>query len=296
MGDMAVDCWDVREQGLAGKLFLPHVGNRLPAVVVLGGSRGGLREYEASLLASHGFAALALRYFGVDGLPVSLLHLPLEYFHTAIEWLQRQPRCNGNSVGIVGVSRGGELALLLGATYAEIGVVVGFGPSGVICEGIIKRPFDQLTHPWFWLPGSGRGWRWGRKAPWTLHGRPLPYVQPALRYEIRAVLRYGRRPAVPNAQIHVAAMRDMAAIHHAMIAVEQINGPVLLFSGERDEVWPSSFLSRMMMQRLTEHRHPFSDEHTRYPDAGHVFPDDAYRDAWSRTIQLLRRRLSETPL
>jgi hypothetical protein len=59
----------------------------LPAVIVLGGSDGGLSPYSsviAALLASRGYAALSLAYFGIGALPPSLTEIPLEYFGTAI--------------------------------------------------------------------------------------------------------------------------------------------------------------------------------------------------------------------
>ena len=43
------------------------------------GSTGGLLEFRAALLASHGYAALALAYTSYDGLP-DFYHLELDYF------------------------------------------------------------------------------------------------------------------------------------------------------------------------------------------------------------------------
>lgn len=41
----------VREEGLAGTLFLPGGNGPHPGVIVVGGSRGGLRENQAALPA-----------------------------------------------------------------------------------------------------------------------------------------------------------------------------------------------------------------------------------------------------
>ena len=49
--------------GVVGRLYRPVAGGPLPAVMVFGGSEGGLAPYverEAALLARHGFAALAV--------------------------------------------------------------------------------------------------------------------------------------------------------------------------------------------------------------------------------------------
>jgi dienelactone hydrolase len=102
---------------------------------MLGGPEGGLTSYvmrEAALLAGHGFAALALAYFYIGSLPRRLAGIPLEYFGGAIRWLQDQPSVRGDRLGVVGTSRGGELALLLGAHYLDLEAVVSYVGSGLV--------------------------------------------------------------------------------------------------------------------------------------------------------------------
>ena len=57
----------VRENGLVGTLFRPDDERPRPAIIVLGGSEGGLWESPAALLASQGYVALALGYYGKIG-------------------------------------------------------------------------------------------------------------------------------------------------------------------------------------------------------------------------------------
>jgi hypothetical protein len=59
------------------------------------------------------------------------------------------------------------------------------------------------------------------------------------------------------------ALRDERAVAHASIAVENINGPVMLISGVDDQLWPSTRLSKVAMERLRAHDHPFPYEHLR---------------------------------
>lgn len=139
-----VEQTEVRQEGLAGTLFSPAGDGPAPGVIVFGGSDGGLSPYttrEAALSASEGFAALALAYFrgnfpwgeGLsDDLSETLTRIPLEYFGRALEWLASRDGVNGERLGVVGHSRGGELALLLGATYPEVRAVVSYVGSGVV--------------------------------------------------------------------------------------------------------------------------------------------------------------------
>jgi fermentation-respiration switch protein FrsA (DUF1100 family) len=146
--------------GIYGNLFLPkNSAARWPAVLVFGGSDGGLStSFAAALLAAHGYPSLALAYFKAPGLPAGLNNIPLEYFTKALGVLRVQPGVDPRHVLVMGVSRGGEAALLLGAYFPRLvnGVIAGV-PSSVVNPG---RP--STTQP-----------------AWTLRGRPLPAVSPA---------------------------------------------------------------------------------------------------------------------
>ena len=61
---------------------------------------------------------------------------------------------SGERVGVIGTSRGGELVLLLGATFPQVVAVVANVPSHVV-----------------WRRG-------GTRSAWTYRGEPLPAVPP----------------------------------------------------------------------------------------------------------------------
>lgn len=133
---------------------------------MLGGSEGGLPcDSEPSLLASHGFPTLALAYFGVPGLPSHLRLIPLEYFRRAFEWLGRQPGVDPAKLVVLGISRGGEAALLLGSTYPDLvhGVAEYVGSSKVLGQPGQRRRFRSRRSPA----------RCSSSAPWrTCSARP----------------------------------------------------------------------------------------------------------------------------
>jgi hypothetical protein len=92
-----VQSHDVRSDGLLGKLFEPKEAGMHPAVLVVGGSGGGLywSQDMAGLLASHGYVAFALAYFGMEGLPRTLNQIPLEtgLSRLVLDSLARQEAC-----------------------------------------------------------------------------------------------------------------------------------------------------------------------------------------------------------
>lgn len=56
------------------------------------GGAGGLIEFRASLLASRGFAVLAVAFFAYDDLPLVLKEVDLEYFEEATNLLLKHPK------------------------------------------------------------------------------------------------------------------------------------------------------------------------------------------------------------
>ena len=239
---------EVRDRGLFGKMFEPAHPGPHRAVLVVGGSGGGLAwsQEMAALLASHGYAALALAYFAAEGLPPTLDRIPLEYFGTALEWLSTQPSVAVNNIGVVGVSRGGELALLLGATYPEVRAVVAYVPSGIL---------------WPAYPESGHG-------AWTLGGQEIPYAR-TLTYEQWDHALAAGIARKDSFDWYFIPLKDAAYAHRASIRVEKINGPVLMITGDDDKLWPSTELTEFAVKRFKQQGFRHRVEHLAYPGAGH---------------------------
>ncbi len=147
----------VQVQGeLHGFLFLPAGDQPHPGMLVVGGSEGGINAGKAAWLASHGYVAFALAYFRYEDLPRNLEAIPLEYFATALSWMMKRPEIQPDHIGVMGTSRGGELALQLGSMYPQIKAVVAYVPANVrhgACCGGADVPYA-----------------------WTWHGHPLSYL------------------------------------------------------------------------------------------------------------------------
>lgn len=85
----------------------------LVGVLDLWGRTGGIREDRAALLASNGFASLTIAYCEYRDLPDKYDVLHLSYFERAIDWLIAHPKVLSVGVGLVGLSMGGDLALVI---------------------------------------------------------------------------------------------------------------------------------------------------------------------------------------
>jgi dienelactone hydrolase len=244
----------LEEDGLRGAWYLPPGDGPHPAVIVLGGSEGGLPvRFAAPLLASHGYATLALAYFGLPGLPRGLVNIPLEYFGKAIAHVRASIAPRNDFVAVYGTSRGGELALLVASLYADVRAVVAVVPSGVVFGAF--GPSE---------PGDRRP-----RGAWTLAGKPLPDMSQNNRYGDSWVADPVQSPIRGTPRV-LNAMRDLDTVERATIAVERIKGPVLMVSGRDDQIWPSFELAEIARRRLEGHNHPWPFEHISYPDAGHV--------------------------
>jgi nucleolar protein 56 len=224
--------------------------------------------------------------------------VPVSLFERGADWLRSRPGVRDDRVGVVGFSRGGEAALLVGATLDQVGAVVAYVPSGY--------GFPAPT----WMDGVEE-----EGPAWVVDGEPFPYVlvDPVVDSDATGLEALDEGEAASNEAVEAASGERLDA---ATIPVEAIDGPVLLVSGGRDRVWPSDELAQVAADRLDAHDHPCPHEHRTYPDAGHAIrvpyatpgdPDAEHRfggaaaaanaraaaDAWVSALSTLRTGLRE---
>ena len=140
MGSARATLTRVDAPGVQGLLALPAGEGPFPGIVAFGGSGGGLGPVGGwvALLASRGLAGLAISYFGAPNVPPDLVGIEVEVVERAIDWLLQRPRVEGR-IGVMGISRGSELAMLAGALLDRVDAVVAFAPSGVVWSGLDQR-------------------------------------------------------------------------------------------------------------------------------------------------------------
>ena len=241
---------EVREPGVRGIFARPAGPGPFPGVVVFAGSGGGLglAAAWAPVLASHGLATLAIAYFGGPGLPDALVGIEVEVVERAARWLLRRGDVAPAAVGVMGASRGSELALWAGALLDTIGAVAAFAPSGVSWAGLdAGGPVDAPA--------------------WTFAGRPLPYAPVGGRAKVAQAPTAG--PVALRAAFE-PVLADPELFEHAVIPVEDIRGPVLFVSGEADTMWPATPMTRIAEQRARDRGFPHPMVHLSYRDGGHT--------------------------
>lgn len=260
----------VSDRGLVGYYVAPPGPGPFPALVIFGGSEGGLRTGQISALyyAGLGYACLGLAYFDAPGLPSTLENVPLEYFGTALSWLKARPEVAPDRLGVMGGSRGGELALLLAANYPELKAAVATVPSGVVWGGISLSSTAAV-------------------AAWTWQGQPLPSVpysgaEPEARVDPQGNVAYAHAP-VFLADIAAASPQDLAA---ATIHVEDSQAAILMIAGEDDQLWASCALADIAWERLQARGHAQT-----HPDGYHCYPGAGH---WISTPNLPTMNIAET--
>lgn len=280
----------LKDAELVGTLYLPPTDEPMPLVIVLTGSNGGVQAGTASLFASRGIPALALAYSGIKGLPQKVHRVPLEYFETAFEWVENHPCLNGQ-IYLHGTSRGAELALLLGSYFPEkIHKIVARAPSSVVLS----------------------------KDSWIYKGETIlpaaPFILDVNNDSIEDEQTSRENPLSIRLFRERGFEFEPERFKRAQIPVEKILCPLLLISGEDDQIGPTSLYARQILERLDEYDSLIQREHLEYPEAGHLitmpyFPrvnvfcsdgvwtnyggtrkgdEEASRDSWKRTLEFLQ--------
>ncbi len=235
--------------GQVSQQLFAGTGKKQALIVGLGGSEGGnpwasnFWKPQRDRFIEQGYAVLALGYFGTKDSPAKLDRIALEGIHAAVMKAAQTEGVNRECIVVMGGSRGGELALLLASRYSEYDAAV------AIVAGSSVFPALTMTMD---TPG------------WSYRGELLPFV-PVTEATYPALMRRDLRAAFNT------MMEDKVAMAAAAIPVERINGPVLLLSAKQDEMWPSTEMSDMVVQRLKEKSFTFPVHHLAI-DGNHAAP------------------------
>ncbi len=243
----------VMADGLDGDFFYADSSKPQKALVLLGGSEGGKYwSYQPEFiheLIEQGFCVLSLAYFRTSNLPNNLRGIPLEYFSKAFHWLSTQEDLvTPDDYALVGLSRGAELALLVGSRYSEVKAVVAIDPSSVVFPGPPTGIVDALGK---------------QHSAWCEKGQELPFVPMPYSWTTLKGMISGKRTLMFK-----KALRNTQRAKEAAIPAEKIQGPILLVSFTKDQIWPSTLMSDQIMERLRDKNFHFHFDHATY-DGSH---------------------------
>jgi uncharacterized protein len=228
------------------KYFPPSGKVKNAAIMFIGGSEGGLPiYYDIKKYTSIGYPCFMIGYFGTKSTTDRLEMIPLEYLENAISTFKSFPEVHDKKIIILGGSKGGELALLLASINKEVEGVIAAVPSSVVFQGIGGKLLSS----------------------WSYKGKPVPFV-PFAPYD------YSKIVNSQYVELYKLSLEQKNAVDLAAIPVENINGPVLLLSGEDDTMWPSTQMAEMIINRLEKSNFPFWYQHIAYKNAGHTLNEN----------------------
>ncbi|MEU5793356.1 acyl-CoA thioester hydrolase/BAAT C-terminal domain-containing protein [Streptomyces sp. NPDC047813] len=209
-------------------LLVSPVGGGAAGVLVLAGSSGRIMRERARLLARQGITALAIRWFGGSGQPPGICEVPLETFTDAVGLL----RDTGvRRIGVLGVSKGAEAALLTAVRDDRVDVVAALSPSSLVwCN--VGPGRDGADRPY--------------RSCWTWRGRPLPFV-PMDGSWTRAEPE--GEPAAVRGWYERSERTFAGLLPAAEIPVEAARAELILVAGGDDAMWPSEPYAERLAER-----------------------------------------------
>lgn len=268
---------------LFGMLTLPH-GSRgqgkLPGMILLGGSEGGVFTAMAEHFAGMGFATLTVAYLsdrnGLNTphgatscpkwseLPIVASMIPLESFQEPVEWLRKHRCVDGANVSLHGASYGGMLALALASQFPDLfKTVAAITPSSLVLSGVDRRLFGKKWED-YEPAEKERAAHLSKATIFSLGGKNYP----ANTYKVD----------------------NQHDPYRGRIPVEKIASPTFIVSGERDKAWvpeefrrqplPDCFNAESIGAALSQTQ---SGEHffKNYPKNGHSFlPEHVALKMW----------------
>lgn len=228
----------LQTSNVEGVLYLGK-GEKQPLIVGLGGSEGGNAwtsnywKKTRDQFIENGYAFLAIGYFGAKGTPDTLNKIAIEDVYKAIKIATKNNQVDKKKIAIIGGSRGGDLALLIGSYFKDIKCVVAIVPSHVAFPGHT----NHFT-----------------TSAWTFNNKELPFV-PVNDEAVPFLMKHDLRGTF------TAMLKDSTAEEKAVIKVEKINGPILILSATKDDHIPSVEMGDKMIARLKANKFKYTNKH-----------------------------------
>nr|XP_020499657.1 acyl-coenzyme A thioesterase 1-like [Labrus bergylta] len=223
----------VKEGNIRGVLFTPPGPGPFPAVLDLYTFGGGLSEKRSSLLANRGFVALTVALYGHDDMPRQIEEVHLDYFEEAVEFLRKHDKVGGKGVGVISLSKSGDLALSV-ASYL----------SGVAATVWINGCSANTIFPIYYKKSQ---------------------LLPPLLFDMSKLVVHESGASIIKYGVHDPQAEENKA---TQVPIEKAKGRFLFVASEDDLNWDSKTYMDMMAKRLKHHGKD-NFECVSYPGAGH---------------------------
>ncbi|XP_072031495.1 acyl-coenzyme A thioesterase 1-like [Amphiura filiformis] len=224
----------VRNGRIRGSLIKPKGRGHFPGVIDMFGHAGGLLDFRAALLASHGFAVLALAFYNYDDLPTDINEISVEYCDEAVQWFSNEPYVIKGGIGVCGVSFGGTIGLQMASRF----------PDKISASVVISSPIAVI------------------EPPIKYKGKPMPYLD----------FDRGKSKLLPDGSLRAkGCYRDVREVSEdTKIKIENIR-KMLFIVGEDDEDFDASLHASEAVKRLHANARNSDDyEVLYYPGTGHL--------------------------
>jgi len=235
----------INDSGFQANYYVNNSKKKKAAIVLIGGGEWG--DYWGQQFANKGFVGLSLPYIGREGLPKLPEEINLEYFENAFKWLKKQPEVAPDKIIVMGASRNAELSLVIAVMFPElVSGLIAYAPSSVSWSNTVLPYNSNVLRP-----------------SWKYRGTDVPYVP-------MDKISGNNSNKIKTLDYWKKGLAKTDYVNQATIKVEKINGPILLFSGKDDRVWPSSLMADMIEQRIKESNFKYAFQNIKYENAGHL--------------------------
>ncbi|XP_039548458.1 acyl-coenzyme A thioesterase 6-like [Pimephales promelas] len=222
----------VTEGRIRGTLFMPPGKGPFPGILDTNVLTAPPFELRAALLAKRGFAVLALAFHGYQDLPKNPDKFHLEYFEEGIDLLRQQPEVKDQKIGLVSISKSGDLALSM-ATFLP-------GISATVCvNGCMANTLIPIYYK--------------------------DICVPPLMFDVK------RSKMTPLGLLDVGdCMNDPMSKEGlpSVIPIERASGQFMFIVSEADRNWQSAYYAKLACDRLKAHGKN-NYELVKYEKAGH---------------------------
>ncbi len=254
----------------ADYFYNKNIADKKP-LILIGGMGGGkmwshLYHRERVMeLVNAGYGCLSLAYFKYDGLSPLLRNIPLEFIEPHMAWLKRRKSLDCSKISMVGVSKGGELGLLLASKYSEISKLAALVPPTHLMEG-----------QYYWggeIVGS-----------WNYNGENLPfayynYANPVF-WDTASVVYQHYAVATEE------ALQDLEVKERVRIPVEDMSCELFLVSAKNDTIVPAYGMCVEVMESLEAANYPHKKMHLYSENGGHsVWLEEFY---WNKLVDFIK--------